>query len=111
MVGARGKGATKSPAPKQPNAGGRPRNTIPKVAYDALRGPGLRAIATLDELQLSPKERTTKGLPALTPEDRTRLLAAKAVAELWLKPCEPEQDSSERVVRVVYAKNYEASTG
>lgn len=101
-MGTRGKGAlTKPKPPKLPT--GRPRNTVSDEVYKALRAPTMRAIAVLDRLLKSADE-------------RTRLLAAKALVELGSRPpSTPSEDPNAppppMEVRVNYANDYRASTG
>lgn len=82
-MGSRGRGAIKAvkPAVERKGAGGRPPVKLAKAVYDALREPTLRAVRVLDSLLESEDE-------------RTRLLAAKALVELGSKP--PAEDAEEK---------------
>lgn len=100
--GTRGKSALTKPKPP-PKANGRPRTTIPQEIHDALREPTLRAIAVLDELQLTAEQREKRGLSAPSEADRTRLLAAKALVELGSRPpppVVPDPDAKPKPVEV-----------
>ena len=100
-MGARGRGAIAKPKPAAP-LGGRPPVRLAAEVYAALRAPTLRASGVLDSLLDSADE-------------RTRLLAAKALVELGSKPKvdEPEDAGQPKpmFVQVKYDQNYRASTG
>lgn len=105
-MGARGPGAVaKKPKPPAAKAMGRPSIKLAREIYEALREPTLRAIKRLDQLIDSADERTA-------------LLASKALAELGTKPPVEEEKPDEgapqpMVVTVNYknGKDYRASTG
>ena len=104
-MGLRGPGATPKPKPPK-KANGRPAISVAQEVYDALRQPTLRAIKVLDALLESPDE-------------RTQLLAAKALVELGSKPAPPKPVDEDAlkpkptIVTVRYADGDEAraSTG
>ncbi len=101
-MGARGPGAkTKPKPPKLPT--GRPRTSIALEIHEALREPTLEAIVVLRDLLKSDDE-------------RTQLLAAKALVELGSRPpppAEPDPDVKPEpmVVTVKRVQDYRASTG